>query len=73
MPGSVEQAQSQLRSLFPGVKVTLSAANTQNGGYAFYGVDGVTAYGLGLASYKGVPLAYVAAESGSYQTLVARQ
>lgn len=74
MPASASDAQAQLKALFPGVTASLTqvqATGTDTTtAFVFYGVSGATAYSLGYVSYAGVPLAYVAAGSGSYQAFV---
>lgn len=76
MPASADDAQAQLRALFPGVTVPLTQVPATWTGttaaYVFYGVSGTTAYSVGFVSYEGLPLAYAAVGSGSYAVFVPR-
>ncbi len=76
MPASASEAQTQLKTLFPGVIASLTpvqaTSTATTTAYLFYGVSGNTAYSLGYVSYQGVPMAYAVAGSGSYQAFVPR-
>jgi hypothetical protein len=73
MPTSNTDAENQLKSLFPGVRVSLSEVSGSSNGYLFTGTDGFNAYALGFVTYEGVPLAYVLSGNGRYQGLVSRR
>lgn len=76
MPANADDAQAQLRALFPGVTVPLAQVQATGAGttaaYVFYGVSGTTAYSVGFLSYEGLTLAYAAVGSGSYAAFVPR-
>jgi hypothetical protein len=73
MPADAAAAQSQLKTLFPGVSASLTPVQAAPSGYAFYGVSGSTAYAVGYIQYEGLVLAYAMSGSGSYQALVPQQ
>jgi hypothetical protein len=76
MPASADDAQAQLRALFPGVTVPLTQVQAAWPGttaaFVFYGVSGSATYSVGFVSYEGLTLAYAAVGSGSYAAFVPR-